>query len=368
MSNKIRDIIVTVIFVAIIIGVAVINVIKKDDDISYSERRKLKQFPNITSEKVITGSFSNELEDYAMDQFIFRDKLRSIKTIVKLDILKQKENNGLFVVDNNIYKNIYPLDEKSVLNASNKINNIYTKYLENNTNIYYTIVPDKNYFLEDSKNYLKIDYNKLNSLLEQNISSNIKYIDIYSELSKESYYSTDTHWKQEKIIGVANKIAAEMGFKDNIKTEFNIKEYGEFYGTFYGQLGKKLAPDNISYCTNDIIEKATTYNYETGKETSIYDIEKANKSMDKYDLFLSGATPLIEIRNENATTDKEMIIFRDSFGSSISPLFTEAYSKITLIDIRYIATDLIKDYINFNNQDILFIYSTLLINDSGSLK
>ena len=90
--------------------------------------------------------------------------------------------------------------------------------------------------------------------------------------------------------------------------------------------------------------------------------------MDKYDLFLSGATPIIQIRNKNATTDKELIIFRDSFGSSISPLFTEAYSKITLVDIRYIATSLISNYIEFKNQDILFLYSTLVINESGSLK
>ena len=91
--------------------------------------------------------------------------------------------------------------------------------------------------------------------------------------------------------------------------------------------------------------------------------------MDKYDLFLSGATPIIQIRNSNATTDKELLIFRDSFGSSIAPLFTQAYSKITLIDIRYISTDLISNYVKFNdNQDVLFLYSTLLINESGSLK
>ena len=134
-------------------------------------------------------------------------------------------------------------------------------------------------------------------------------------------------------------------------------------------LEKKINPDNIEYLTNSYIENAITYNYETNKEARIYDIQKADLSMDKYDLFLSGATPIIEIRNNDAKTDKELIIFRDSFGSSLAPLFTQAYSKIILVDIRYISTDLISNYISFNsNQDVLFLYSTLVINESGALK
>ena len=63
-----------------------------------------------------------------------------------------------------------------------------------------------------------------------------------------------------------------------------------------------------------------------------------------------------------------MIIFRDSFGSSITPLLIPYYSKITVIDNRYIASDYLTNYIEFNDQDVLFLYSTLIVNNSGSLK
>ena len=99
----------------------------------------------------------------------------------------------------------------------------------------------------------------------------------------------------------------------------------------------------------------------------IYDMNKLN-AYDKYDIFLSGAAALLKIENPNATTNKELIIFRDSFGSSIAPLFTQAYKKITLIDTRYISSDLISNYVSFSNQDVLFLYSTLIINESGTLK
>ena len=369
MSDKIKDIIVSVLFVAIIVSTFIINIAIKDSDVSTSERRKLAQFSKINLDSISSGELSDTVEEYAMDQFFLRDEFRSIKSFIKLDILRQKDNNELFIIDNNIYKMEYPLDENSVMNIINKINNIYEKYLSDEAKVFYTIIPDKNYYLDSNLLYLKLDYRRLENIMKENINSNIKYINIFDELSSNDYYRTDTHWKQENITKVAEKIANEMGFLNRITLDFEKKEYSGFYGAYYGQLGKKVEPDNIYYLTNSIIDNAKTFNYETNKEGSVYDISKADSSMDKYDLFLSGATPIIQIRNENSTIDKELIIFRDSFGSSIAPLFTEAYSKITLIDIRYISTDLLSKYVEFNNtQDVLFLYSTLVINESGALK
>ena len=89
---------------------------------------------------------------------------------------------------------------------------------------------------------------------------------------------------------------------------------------------------------------------------------------DPYEMFLSGSLSLITIENENAKTDKELVIFRDSFGSSIAPLFVEGYKKITLVDIRYIHPDMLEKYIEFNNQDVLFMYSTSVLNNSETIK
>lgn len=366
MNNKVKDICISMMFIIIIVGFFVLNIVIKDYDISYSERRKLAKFPDINT--ILEQDFSDEMENYAMDNFVFRDKFRSIKTYFKLDVLKQKDNNSLFVIDDVIYKMLYPLNEKSVINFSSKINNIYDKYLVNNSNVYYTIVPDKNYYLSDNQGYLKINYNELICSVKENINSNITYIDIIDTLNKQSYYKTDSHWKQESIINTISKIAREMKIIDDIDFEFEKNEYGEFYGSYYGQLGKNMNSDRIYYLTNNVIKEATTYNYETKREAKVYDIDKANNSLDKYDIFLSGATPIIEIKNNILNTQKELIIFRDSFGSSIAPLLLEAYGKITLIDTRYITTDLIPKYVDLDNKDILFLYSTLLINESGVLK
>jgi len=76
----------------------------------------------------------------------------------------------------------------------------------------------------------------------------------------------------------------------------------------------------------------------------------------------------LEITNPNVNNGKELVIFRDSFGSSLTPLLLDGYSKVTLVDIRYIASDLIGDYITFDDQDVLFVYSTSVLNSSAMFK
>ena len=83
-----------------------------------------------------------------------------------------------------------------------------------------------------------------------------------------------------------------------------------------------------------------------------------------------GATPLLRIDNPNSSTNKELIIFRDSYGSSLTPLLVEGYKKIIVVDTRYISPKILDQYIEFTNQnqDVIFEYSTSLINDSIKIK
>ena len=79
--------------------------------------------------------------------------------------------------------------------------------------------------------------------------------------------------------------------------------------------------------------------------------------------------PLLTISNPDCKTEKELILFRDSFGSSLAPLLIAGYSKITLVDLRYISTDILDDFIDFTKaQDVLFLYNTQILNNSYMLK
>jgi hypothetical protein len=89
---------------------------------------------------------------------------------------------------------------------------------------------------------------------------------------------------------------------------------------------------------------------------------------DPYEMFLSGTSPLITIENPDIRTSKELILFRDSFGSSMAPLLAQGYKKITVVDIRYMQSSFLGNFIEFTDQDVLFLYSTTLINNSTAMR
>lgn len=364
MSDKTKNVVVTITFLVMIVLIFVINLCTKDIEISLTERRKLTQLPEITAKKIFDGSLAQELDKYTTDQMIKRDDFRKLKAVLELDILKKKDNNNIYLYQDSLIKIEYPLDQLSIANAIDKMNTVQKEYLQG-MKCYYTIVPDKNYFV-NRKEYIGMDYARMETLMAQNLKQ-MEYIPIFDCLSLQDYYVTDIHWKQENLQKVVDRIGAKMNFKDRIHSGYSKQNVLEFDGVYAGQLAVKTAKDTICINTNKIIENATVYNYENKKETKIYDEEKLT-SNDKYDIYLSGPTPLITITNPEGEKGKELVVFRDSFASSLVPLFTEAYSNITLVDIRYMRSKDIGNYIEFQDQDILFIYSTTVLNNSSTFK
>ena len=297
-----------------------------------------------------------------MDNFYQRETFRKLKTSVELDVFKKQDVNKIYKYNDFLVEQIYPLDEKSATNLTNKINYIKESYLNETNKIYYSIIPDKNYYTDNS--HLKLDYDKMQQIMENNLNG-LQYIDIFQDLSLDSYYYTDSHWKQEKLQNVAKTIAENMNF--SITQNYNEQKVATFKGVYAGQLPINTKEDEMKILVNDAITDANVYNYETKEQGGIYNFKKLS-GYDKYDIYLSGATPLIEISNSNNKTNKTLVIFRDSYASSLAPLLMEGYSKITLVDTRYISPKILNEYVNFENADILFIYSTLVINSSMALK
>lgn len=361
MNDKIKDIVVTIIFLFTVISLFLINVIKEDTDISVAERRKLATMPELTTKSLFDGTYFKKFDSYVTDQFVERDAFRKIK--IDIELSTKGEYNNLYLYDDYIIEEIFPLNSNSINNLTNKINYIKDTYLNDNSNIYYTIIPDKNYFV--NKGNLKLDYNKLQDMMKSNLT-NLNYINIFDKLTLDNYYKTDTHWKEEDLFNVANTIANQMNF-DITNNNNVVNTITTFKGSYAGRLSVTKDIDTIKTISNPSTLNSSVYNYETKKYTDIYDYTKIN-SLDKYDIYLSGAVPIIDIINNNTSSDKELIVFRDSYGSSLIPLLIEGYKKITVIDIRYISSKILNKYIDFNDQDVLFMYSILTINNSFSIR
>ena len=60
MSDKIKNIFISVVFLLFLFMFLLINLLSGDKEISISERRKLQQFPKITMNNLFNGTFFKE--------------------------------------------------------------------------------------------------------------------------------------------------------------------------------------------------------------------------------------------------------------------------------------------------------------------
>ena len=111
MNNKIKEIVLSIIFITFLFSFMIVNILKKDDDISYSERRKLEKRPKITYNSLIDGTYFNTLDKYTTDQFIGRDSFRKIK--INIDLLTKNNYNNLYLLYNLFVKRfLYAFNER----------------------------------------------------------------------------------------------------------------------------------------------------------------------------------------------------------------------------------------------------------------
>lgn len=366
LRDKIKNIASLALAGCFLLGFSVWGLARPDAETSLTERRPLAQAPVLSGKTLLNGSFMTDFESYTLDQFPLRDTFRTVKAFSAFYVFRQSDSNGIFIADGHAAKIEYPMDTDSIDRAAGRFQEVYDRYLAGtDAKVYSVVVPDKSYFLAGKNGYLTMDYEAFFERFAEKtpFAENIPVADL---LEEEDYYRTDLHWRQERIGDVAARIAERMGVR--LKDSCTVNEAdAPFYGVYYGQSALPLPAERLYYLTSPTLDACRVYDYETERYLPVYDLD-APHGTDPYELFLFGSKSLLTLENPNAETDRELVIFRDSFGSSIAPLFAEGYAKITLVDIRYLSPMLLGRFLTFDSQDVLFLYSTSVLNNSITIK
>ena len=335
-------------------------------EISEAERRPLAQWPGVSMDALLDGSFMTDFEDYTLDQFPLRDTFRTVKSLFHYGVLNQSDNNGIYLADGFAVKQEYPLDPESLHHAADRFNYLYEKYLTE-SDVYLAIVPDKGQYLAQGEDQLSLHYGKLSSILLDRLPWTTP-IDLYDRLGAEDYYRTDSHWRQETLFEAASAICEALGVTSPKPEDYTLTALERpFYGVYYGQAALPMEPETMYVLESGLLDDCRVYDYESGQYTDVYNMDKLT-GRDLYEVFLSGPRSLLTIENPTAATDRELILFRDSFGSAIAPLLVTDYAKVTLVDIRYIQIDVLDRFLDFQGQDVLLLYSTSVLNNSQTIK
>ena len=210
-NNKTRTILTIAVLGVFLAAFTLWTVFKPADAASDAERRSLAQLPDLTGQSLLSGTFADRFEDYATDQFPLRDEFRTLKALTATGLLRQRDNNGLYRVGDHLAKLEYPMNTASLDHAAERFRYLYEAYLKDaGSRVYLSLIPDKNCFMAAPNGYPSIDYEQFAEEL-QSRTGYMQYIDIFDLLELEDYYRTDAHWRQEKILDVAARLAGGMG-------------------------------------------------------------------------------------------------------------------------------------------------------------
>lgn len=333
----------------------------KPKDASLTERRKLAQMPKISWNSFLSGSFASNFESYTQDQFPLREQFRRAKALFSVKLLGRQDNNGIYESREGSFAQLeYPLNEDSIDYAAKRFGLVYDRYLSGSQRVYVAAIPDKSQFMPVPK----LDFAALTNRLQEKMPF-ASFIDLSDTLELDSFYRTDTHWRQEAILEAAQTLGAAMG--KPLTDHYEVRQAKEdFLGVYAGQSALPMKGEPIDYLWSPAFENVKAWDGEHSKEMGLYDFE-ALDGRDPYEFFLSGSLSLVTLENPQAP-DNRLILFRDSFGSSIAPYFLEQYREITLVDIRYLSPERLGKLLDFTDCDVLFLYSSLVLNNSETLK
>lgn len=193
-DGKTKNLAVVCLTAAFLLGFLLWGLCKPDDAVSVSEWRKLAQKPELTLSSVLRGEFMTKFETYTLDQFPLRDSFRRLKAVTLLDVLQEKDNNGIYLADGYAAKLDPSIDEASVQHAADRFRLVYDRYLAGtDAKVFAAVIPDKNAFLARQNGYPAYDPAELSALLAQSMPY-ASMIDLTPALSLDSYYHTDLHW------------------------------------------------------------------------------------------------------------------------------------------------------------------------------
>lgn len=355
-------------------GVLVLSItflLSPKQNFSENENRYLAKFPSLSWENIRSGEYMEDIGTWLSDHFPLRNFFMGLKAGTEI-CLGKKEINHVYIGKDEYLIEVYdtPVNTERIADTFQKF---HKKIASPNVDTSLMLIPTAHAILTDK---LPANAPAINQMDTANIiyeKSGIPGIDCSSYLSQASesgqlFYYTDHHWTTYGAYQGYLAFCDAKGFTPVSLNDMTAETVTDaFYGTIYSKVNDYThKADSITLYTNPA-DVLTVHYTDTGEITnSLYNLDYVLQK-DKYSLFLNNLHTLIEITNENAESDRELVLIKDSYANSMVPFLTHHFQKIYVFDTRYYKqgpSSFIEDHPSVT--DVLLLYNmNTLDSDSG---
>ena len=269
-----------------------------------------------------------------------------------------------FTVGEGVYRAEGELDEKSIDRALGKFAALVETYCTEDNRVVFAMVPSKSSYLP----YGTVPAPDEAAIFEMAAGKCdfAAFVDLRDALTLNDFYRTDPHWRQECLTSVVAALSAALEVDVDVN-DWTPEVLTTDYIGVYGAEVDGIPAEEMTVLRHPDMEHMTVCNGETGEEIPLYDTAKLTER-DPYELFVGGPLSLVTIENAEADNDRHLIVVRDSFAGALLPLLAQSYAKVTAVDIRYMMPAMVGNFVDFTDADVLFLYSSTVINNSITLK
>jgi len=307
---------------------------------SEMENRVLTQKPKFTVEKLVANEYTMDYEEYVNDQFIWRDRWITMKSISE-SALQKIENNGVaFGLDDYMFEKYTAVDQKQLEKNIGFVQEYLEQYPEQKVTL--AVIPNSYQVLGEKvpAGFPNVDQEPLIQEMYARIDAeNLEKLDFGPVLEAHDdeyiYYRTDHHWTTLGAYYAYAEYAQSKGMApvplEEMAQYANVQE--DFYGTYYSKAKLYNAvPDTITWYdlpVDEVIIDGQPYD-------GIYDLEKLQER-DKYASFLWGNHGLTQIVvNSKVENPTRVLLIKDSYGNSLAPFLTQNYDEVWVADLRHV--------------------------------
>lgn len=348
------------IFCMILLTVGVFYFFAPQRTMSQTENRMLEKMPKLSLSSLADGSFMDKFELFLSDQFPLRDKIVEAKTFIERTTGKKEINGVYFGKDGFLFEEQSKYDDKKVKKTVTVINKLAKALPKAKKG--FILSPNSSYILSDfMPDGVKQDnqYSQIKKIKNQ-IDKSYSWIDcvkLFSNVKDKRtlFYRTDHHWTTR---------AAYLGFKQlmndwKIDISKNKYNFSAVSNTFQGTLASKAAVENIRDIIEICVPEKTKNTYlvffeAKGEILPTFFVKDKLNQKNQYEVFLGGNYDKVII-NTNRQTKNTLLIIKDSYANCMLPMFTPYFSKIVVIDPRYLSDDISQIIGEYNFTHMLFV-------------
>lgn len=373
MENR-RKIKTAVIFIVIIFFLPLVLIFSEKKKFSSEENRDLEKFPKISVENIKDKSFMDGVESYLSDHFPMR--LSFVRTKMSMEQMTGKNCiNGIYITEDRLIEKLPEPDYEAIEDSVETINSFSEKY---DADVFVSVVPTSAGIYRDEIGQFSPQINQrgfINDVYKR-LGSDVTSIDVYSSLSAVSdeyiYYRNDHHWTSRGAYTAYKSAITKLGFSAVPEKNYDIEHVADgFKGTFYSKClydGIKADVIDIYDCKNGFKAEEVTLN-DGGEESVTDDIyfREFLDENDKYCVFLGRNRAFTDIKT-NVQNEKSILVIKDSYANSFVPFLVQHYSRISVIDPRYVKGS-IENFTDPDDYDqILFLYNASTFSTDKNLK